>query len=153
MKCQRLKIQTFLWTSTDGIKKYISVFPSFIIKYNKVSTDLIEFISTNVGKDENVFNYIDDPECLVENEDVIINACEKVEIACAWKGFAAQLNARYTKVFSSTIPTSFLTSFASKKLRFQHIADFITASSICFETGILKGFSLSHLNVVFKFLR
>lgn len=153
MKRQRIKIQTFLWTSAAGVKKYISAFPSFIIKYNKVSADLIEFISTNVGKDENVFNYIDDPKCLVENEDILINACEKVDSACESKGFTALLNARYTKIFSTPMLITPVSKVYSKQLRFYRTATLIAVSTICFQTGILNGSGLSVLNVVFKFLR
>ena len=153
LKKQRIKIQTFLWTSATGVKKYISAFPSFIIKYNKVSADLIEFISTNVGKDENVFNYIDDPECLVENEDILINACEKVDKACKTKGFTALINARYTKIFSTPMLITPISKVYSKTLRFKHTAMLLVAGEICFETGILNGLGLSILNVVFKFLR
>ena len=51
-----IKIQTLLWETASGQKIYISVFPSFIVKYNKISTDLIEFISTNVGRGEKNYN-------------------------------------------------------------------------------------------------
>lgn len=144
-----MKIQTFLWTSKDGAKKYISVFPDFIIKYNKVSTELIEFISINVGKGESVFNYIDNPECLVENEDILVRACEKVNRACETLGFAAQLNARYTNVFSAAIKIPTIPII----LKFKHTVMLLAAGVICFETGIIQGFSLSYLNAVFKFLR
>lgn len=149
MKKEWVKIQTFLWTSKEGVKKYISVFPDFIIKYNKVSTDLIELISTNVGKGENVFNYIDDPDCLVENEDTFVKACERVNKACETLGFTAQLNAHYTKVFSTTMTINSVPN----TLRFKHTVMLLAAGVICFETGILKGLGLSYLNAVFKFLR
>jgi hypothetical protein len=144
-----VKIQTFLWTSKEGLKKYISVFPDFIIKYNKVSTELIEFISTNVGKGETVFNYIDDPECLVENEDTLVRSCERVNNACEALGFAAQLNSRYTSVFSAAMTITPIPN----RLIFKHTVMLLTAGVICFETGIIEGFGLSYLNAVFKFLR
>lgn len=81
LRYSRIKIQTLLWETASGEKKYINVFPSFIIKYNKVSTDLIELISTNVGKDENVFDYIEDSGELLECEDILARSCKRVEHA------------------------------------------------------------------------
>ncbi|MFD3156693.1 hypothetical protein ACFIJ5_07505 [Haloimpatiens sp. FM7330] len=60
LKYSRIKIQTLLWQHASGEKEYISIFPSFVVKYNKVSTDLIEYISTNVRKGESVFDYIEE---------------------------------------------------------------------------------------------
>lgn len=153
LKKSRVKIQTLLWTDGDGNEKYISVFPDFIIKYNVATTNLIEFISTNVGKGDDIFKYIEDPEDLVESEDVIINACQMVNKACKNNGFTAQLNAKYTTMFFVSLAIVLLKNYNLSPLVFKDTCVLLEASRICFECGILKHASLSHLNAIFKFLR
>lgn len=153
LKQSRVKIQTLLWTDGIGNKKYISVFPNFIIKYNVATTDLIEFISTNVGKGDDIFKYIEDPDSLVESEDVLIRACQKVDKACVNIGFAAQLSAKYTTMFSESLSISFLNNNILSLQLFKNTCVLLDISRICFECSILKDASLSHLNATFKFLR
>lgn len=153
LRYSRVKIQTLLWQTACGEKKYISVFPSFIIKYNKVSTDLIELISTNVGKDEIVFKYIDDSGDLLECEDILVRSCDRVEYAVLSKRLAALLSARYTETFNSTISFIDFVHYKEINLRFRETYLLITAANICFEAQILHGASLSCLNEFFKFLR
>lgn len=153
LEYRRIKIQTMLWSKSNGEKVYISLFPSFIIKYNKVSCDLIEFISSNVGKGESVFSYIEDVEGLIECEDILIRACEKVDRACITKKFSALLNSRYTEVFNSPLK---ITESIDKKLNtfaFDNLNLLLKAARICYESHILKDSSLSSLNEFFKFLR
>ena len=50
--------QQLQWTTIiDGqeVKIYINIFPSFVIKYNKISADTIEHISKNNRKGEDIF--------------------------------------------------------------------------------------------------
>jgi hypothetical protein len=149
----KLSIQTMLWEKASGEKIYISIFPSFVIKYNKVSTDLIEFISTNVRKDESIFKYIDDSGNLLECEDILIRSCDKVDNAVACKKFTALINAKYTETFNSILcPISFV-AYMEITLRFKETFVLLKTAKICFETMILIGDSLSHLNELFKFLR
>jgi hypothetical protein len=121
LRYSRIKIQTLLWKTASGQKKYISIFPSFIIKYNKVSTDLIEFISTNVGKDENVFDYIDDSGDLLEREDILVRSCKRVEHAILSKRLSALLSAKYTETFNTTISVINLIDYKKLILRFKEI--------------------------------
>jgi len=153
LRYSRIKIQTLLWQTACGEKKYISVFPAFIIKYNKVSTDLIELISTNVGKDEIVFKYIDDSGDLLECEDILVRSCERVEYSILSKRLAALLSARYTQTFNITISFIDFVRYKEINLRFRETYLLITAANICFEAQILHGASLSSLNEFFKFLR
>jgi hypothetical protein len=153
LRYSRIKIQTLLWQTASGEKKYISVFPSFIIKYNKVSADLIELISTNVGKDENIFKYIDDSGNLLECEDILVRSCERVEYAVLSKRLAALLSAKYTETFNSTISFIDFVSYKKINLKFKETYLLIAAANICSKSLILHGASLSYLNEFFKFLR
>jgi len=153
LKQSRIKIQTLLWTDVNGNRKYISAFPSFIIKYNIATTDLIEFISINVRKGEDIFKYIEDPENLVESEDVIIKACQKVDRACSNKGFAAQLSSKYTTMFFVSLAISLLNNHNLSLQLLKNTCVLLEVSKVCFESGILKHASLSQLNATFKFLR
>lgn len=148
-----IRIQTMLWTKASGEKIYISIFPSFAIKYNKVSTDLIEFISTNVRKDESVFKYIDDSGNLLECEDILIRSCDRVDKAVACKKFTALINAKYTEIFNSILCPINFAAYMELTLRFKDIFVLLKTAEICFETMILIGDSLSRLNELFKFLR
>lgn len=153
LRYSRIKIQTLLWKTASGENKYISVFPSFIIKYNKVSTSLIELISSNVGKDENIFNYINDSGNLLECEDILVRSCQRVEFAIMSKRLAALLSAKYTETFNSII--SFMDFAKHKEIKFKFIETYmlIVIANICTKSLILNGASLSHLNEFFKFLR
>jgi len=153
LKQSKVKIQTLLWTDEIGNKMYISVFPNFIIKYNVATTDLIEFISTNVRKGDDIFKYIEDPENLVESEDILIRACQKVDTACKNKSIAAQLSAKYTTMFFVSLSITLLNNHNLSLQLFKNTCVLIEVSKICCECGILKSASLSHLNDTFKFLR
>lgn len=153
LKQSSVKIQTLLWTDGIGNKKYISIFPNFIIKYNVATTNLIEFISTNVRKGDDIFKYIEDPDNLVESEDVLIRACQKVDKACAYRGFVAQLSAKYTTMFSASLSISLLNNNILSLQLFKNTCILLEVSRICFECSILKDESLSYLNGTFKFLR
>ena len=98
LRCSVVKIQKLQWTTQDGKNHYISVWPDFIIKYNPVSLDLIEFISTKVRKGEHIFKLIDDPECLIECEDLLSYSCQIVNQACKENNYSALLNANYTQI-------------------------------------------------------
>lgn len=153
LRYSRIKIQTLLWQTASGEKEYISVFPSFIIKYNKVSTSLIELISTNVGKDESVFDYIEDSGDLLECEDMLVRSCQRVEFAIMSKRLAALLSAKYTEAFNSTISSMNFATYKKLNLKFMETHILIVIATICTKSLILNGANLSHLNELFKFLR
>lgn len=149
----RIKIQTLLWETASGQKIYISVFPSFVVKYNKISTDLIEFISTNVGRGENIFNYIEDSGDLLECEDILIRSCQRVNTTVECKKFAALLNAKYTETFNTTLKCIKFNDYIKINLKFKEIFILLLTATVCSEALILKGDSLSCLNEFFEFLR
>lgn len=148
-----IKIQTLLWTKASGEERYISIFPSFVVKYNKVSTDVIELISTNVGKGESIFKYIDDSHDLIENEDILTCSCNRVNKAVADKKITGLLNAKYTEIFNTTIPSINFVDYKVSNLVFKEIYILLKVAVICSEALILKDFTLSFLNGFFKFLR
>lgn len=129
------------------------MFPSFIIKYNKVSTDLIELISTNVGKDEDVFDYIEDSGNLLECEDILVRSCERVERAVMSKRLSALLSAKYTETFNSIISFIDFDNYMKLNLKFIETYVLLVVANICSKSLILNGTSLSYLNEFFKFLR
>lgn len=149
---KRVKIQTMLWTTNNGTEIYISVFPSCIIKYNKVSADLIEFVSSNVRKGESIFNYIEDADSLIECEDILARSCERVDKACYAKKFDALLNSKHTTIFNVPVKISREETNKSNTYSFVHTVILLKVADICFKIGILKGNSLSSLNRTFKFL-
>ena len=100
-----IKIQTMLWSKANGQRVYISVFPSNVIKYNKVDTGLIEFISSNVKEGEYVFQYVDDSGDAIDCEDILIRSCYRVERACMSRSLSALLNSRFTEILNKTIST------------------------------------------------
>lgn len=153
LRYTRIKIQTLLWKTASGKRIYISVFPSFIVKYNKVFTNLIEFISNNVGKEESVFNYIKDSGTLLECEDILIKSCERVNKVVTEKKFTSLLNAKYTETFNSPITAINFVHYREINLKFKGIFFLVTVAKICAEAMILKDGTLSYLNEFFKFLR
>jgi hypothetical protein len=95
----RIRIQKLQWiTIVDGEEKkiYLSVFPSFVIKYNKLSADLIENISKKTRKGEDIFTVIADPDCLLPSEDLLHRACQKVDNTCRNKNYISILVYLYT---------------------------------------------------------
>ena len=143
----RVEIQKLQLTMPDGTTAYMSVFPSFIIKYNKVSVDLIELIVTKLRKGEDIFTVLRDPLSVFFCEDLLHRACQKVDNTCDTKNLAAHLNARYTEAYN--VPISF---------HCHEVASFrYPALYILYKTGeIYTGTSvavLSFLNKFFQFLR
>jgi hypothetical protein len=99
LKYTRIRIQKLQWvTMVDGEEKkiYLSVFPSFVIKYNKLSADLIENISKKTRKGEDIFTVIADPDCLLPSEDLLHRACQKVDNTCRNNNYISILVYLYT---------------------------------------------------------
>jgi len=142
-----------LWRKTNGKMVYISIFPSNIIKYNKVDTVLIEFISNNVKEGEYVFQYADDSADTIDCEDILIRSCSKVERICMSRSLSALLNSRFTEILNKNIEVISFSDYLKIELKFKQIYLLINTASICFEYGVLLDASLSSLNLIFKFLR
>ncbi len=153
IRYKKIKIQTMLWRKSNGERFYISLFPSNIIKYNKVDTGLIEFISNNVKEGEYVFQYADDSADTIDCEDILIRSCSNVERSCMSRSLSALLNSRFTEILNNNIEVISFSDYLKIKLKFKQIYLLIKTASICFEYGVLLDASLSSLNLIFKFLR
>jgi len=154
LKYSRIKIQKLQWTTIiDGleVKIYLSVFPSFVIKYNKVSADTIEHISNTCRKGEDIFTVINDPECVLSSEDLLHRACQKVNEACVQKNYASILNTKYTKTYDITISFPELIDEIDN---YRYPASFELYKTGKIFTGKAAEYGvLAVLNRVFKFLR
>jgi hypothetical protein len=147
LQYSKVKIQKLQWTTETGDSHYISVWPDFIIKYNPVTIDLIELISLNIRKDEDIFTYIKDPECFLDCEDLLHFSTQKVNQACIDKNYSAILNSNYTIIYGTGIK---LSDFNWKIFRYSDIFILINLG-VAFSGSEDK--ILSYLNYRFKFLR
>ena len=147
----RIFIRTIMWIDKNGNNNYISLWPDFVIKYNPLSADLIEYLVTNIKRGENIFlgNYFKDPDQLLDCEDLIHSFCQIVDYACWDKNYAALIAANYTQGHNSIISlTDEIESY--EKYRYPHIW-------VLYKTGhVYEGSKkrvLSFLNRKLKFLR
>ena len=104
----KIYLRKLNWINENG-SHYISVWPDFVIKYNPLSVELIEYICQKVRKDEDLFlkNHIQDPELLLECEDLINDYCKLVELACRDKSFSTALSANYTLTHNSVLDVNY----------------------------------------------
>lgn len=154
LQYSRIKIQKLQWTTIiDGkeVKRYISVFPSFVIKYNKVSVDAIEHISNTCRKGEDIFTVINDPECILLSEDLLHRSSQKVNDACIQKNYASILNTKYTEVYEVSISFPELINVIGY-YRYPASYELYRAGKI-FIGEIIECGVLANLNRLFKFLR
>lgn len=154
LKYTRIKIQKLQWTTiVNGKEKkiYLSVFPSFVIKYNKVSADTIEHISNTCRKGEDIFTVINDPECVLLSEDLLHRNCQKVNDACIQRNYASILNTKYTKVYD--IPISF-PELIDEIDNYRYPASYeLYRTGKIFIGEVAQYGVLARLNRLFKFLR
>lgn len=152
LQYSRIKIQKLQWTTiVDGEEKkiYISIFPSFIIKYNKVSADTIEHISNNLRKGEDIFTVIDDSECILSSEDLLHRACQKLNDSIKYRNYASVLNTKYTEIFQIPITLEDLV-FEMDNYRYPANYELFKTGEIftARSTGVF-----TKLNRILKFLR
>ncbi len=88
---KRVIIQKMLVYDMFEVGYYISVFPQIIIKYCPLSSDLLEEITVNVPKGEDILKHINDPRKLFDSEDYLANACANMENRCIKEIFTAIL--------------------------------------------------------------
>ena len=135
----------------NGENHYISVWPQFVIKYNPLSAELIEYMATNVRKGEDIFlkGYIEDPDLIFDCEDFLHCYCLRVDTACELNNFSVSLNANYTQNYNQVL-NIFVNQELLNNMRYPQIY-------LLHKTGqAYQGFSgmvLSYLNLVFNFLR
>lgn len=154
LEYSRIRIQKLQQTAIiEGEEKkiYISVFPSFIIKYGRVSVDTIELIGKNIRKGEDIFTVIDDSGCRLSSEDPLDRACERLNSVCVQNNYSSILNTLYTEVYDS--PISFLELINTlDTYRYPAVFELYRTGQIFIAEAGEYGV-LSTLNRIFKFLR
>jgi hypothetical protein len=101
----RCRIKTALWFDDKCEKwQYVSIFPSFIKSWYQPCLNLLEYVSCEVRKGEDVLEHIDDPEELLLCEDRITGAVNRLQNHCAKINCEGLLNSKYTHVFNRHIP-------------------------------------------------
>lgn len=110
------RIQTAIWIDpVTNISHYVSIFPNFIKKYCKPSLNVIEYISCESRKDDEIYTHIDDPDDLLYSYDYITRTLARLEHDCKEKKYTSLLNAKYTQIYNIPINTSAFESTNSKK--------------------------------------
>jgi hypothetical protein len=100
LELHRIKIQKFQWIDKDSKKHYASIFPSFIFKHNPLHSDLIEYIANNLNDSGNVFEYVEDPDDILESEDKIIKNCLSLEKKLSKSHIPEKIAIKYTEQFN-----------------------------------------------------
>ncbi len=94
------RIQTALWIDPATQKKcYVSIFPNFIKRYCLPCLNVLEYISYHLGKDEDIFRYIDDPKELLYCSDNVTGALKLLEKKCIKVSYLTLLNSKYSDGF------------------------------------------------------
>jgi hypothetical protein len=114
----RFRIQTALWEDSTGEKHYVSIFPNFIRKFTRPCLSVLEYISCNTGKGEDIFSHIDDRDNIHSCEDRMAYILEGLDKKCVEKDYTGVINALYITAFNSPITIS--TKEVGRK-RFPHV--------------------------------
>lgn len=121
-----------------GKWQYISIFPNFIKRYCPQCLNMFEYISCQVGKGENVFKHIDDPEGFFDCEDRITKPIRRIEKECLKFNYQALLNSKYTEIYNTSLPGAVNSSKATK--RFSVLFDLLCTARYFFgkQYGVLS---------------
>ncbi len=114
----RFQIQTALWKDSTGEQHYISIFPNFIRKFTRPCLLLLEYISCNTRKGEDIFSHIDDRDNIHYCEDRMAHILEMLDKKFAAEDYTNILNSLYKIAFNRHITIS--TEELSYK-RFPHV--------------------------------
>lgn len=126
----RFKIQTAAWKIKSSHKwNYVSIFPCFIKRYCPFSLHMLENISCQIGKGENVFQHIDDPEEFFDCEDPILRPLVMFEKEFKISDPSALLNSRYVQVFNRPID---LNTYRIEPKRFKKVYELILTARFFF---------------------
>ncbi len=132
------KIQTAAWMNAErGKWQYVSIFPCFIKKYCPLSLHLLENVSSRAGKDDKIFDHIDDPEKLFDSEDPIVRPLVRFEKEFKISNPSALLNSRYVQMGNQPIT---LDACGIALRRFKKVYELILTARVFFgiETGVLS---------------
>jgi len=99
---------------------------------------MFEYISCQVGKGENVFKHIDDPEGFFDYEDRITKPIRRIEKECLKVNYQALLNSKYTEIYNTSLPGVVNSSKATK--RFSVLFDLLATARHFFgkQHGVLS---------------
>jgi len=139
------RIQTALWEDSAGKQHYVSIFPNFIRKFTRPCLSVLEYISCNTRKGEDIFSHIDDRDNIHSCEDRMVHILDKLDKKCAEKDYAGILNSRYTIVFNKPITIS---AKEVSRNRFPHVFALIIIVREYF--GMCWG-SLAAASSIFRF--
>lgn len=137
----RVKIQKFEWRDSNNKPHYVSIFPSFILKYNPIHADLIEYIASNLKKNEDIFNLVDDNQSILDSEDLLIRGCYSAERNLSSLNIFKKLIITYTEQFNELIAPKLSTITSIYK--FPYLYCIILVSSCLYKN---KSSTLSNLN-------
>jgi hypothetical protein len=101
LKYRRVKILKYEWTDEFNKKHYISVFPEFIIRWCRLSCEILDLVS-NVGKGENLFSYINDFEGLIDSGDEINDPASCLEKRIIKNNFILSITLKIATAFDVT---------------------------------------------------
>jgi hypothetical protein len=99
----RFRMQTALWEDSTGEQHYVSIFPNFIRKFTRPCLSVLEYISCNTKKGEDIFSHIDDRDNIHSCEDRMAHILEALDKKCSEKDYTDVLNTRYTAAFNRPI--------------------------------------------------
>jgi hypothetical protein len=102
----RFRIQTASWEDSTGEQHYVSIFPNFIRKFTRPCLSVLEYISCNTRKGEDIFSHIDDTDNIHSCEDRMAHILEALDKKCDEKDYTGVLNVRYTTAFNRPITIS-----------------------------------------------
>jgi hypothetical protein len=94
----RVKILKYQWIDEFNEKHYISVFPDFIIRWCSLSCEILDLVS-NLGKGENLFNYINDFYGLIDSGDEIIDPASCLEKRIIKNNFIISITLKIATTF------------------------------------------------------
>lgn len=139
-------VQTALWRDPETNKyRYVSIFPNFIRRYTRPTLGVLEYISCNIRKGEDIFQHIDDRDNLLICEDPLARILEKLNSMVYKSEVASLLNARYTSVYNTPLS---LRQEEVNGMRFPHLVAVILMGRIYFNK---KLGALSAVYSVFRF--
>lgn len=98
---------------------------------------MLEKVSCQTGKGENVFWHIDDPEELFDCEDPIVRPLVRFEKEFKVSDPSALLNSRYVQVFNRPIV---INTYGVEQKRFKKVYELILTARVFFgiKTGALS---------------
>jgi len=135
---KRFQMQTALWLDDDANKyQYVSIFPNFIKRYCRPSLCTLEYVSCHIGKGENFYRHIDDPEAILNCEDSITMPIMTIEKSIRQHNHPALLNARYTEVYNKPLAPSASSNESAKQYQLLYDLILVARQFFGMQEGVL----------------